>query len=109
LVSEKRMLAVALGHPFARRETVSLADIARTTPIEPQATLQETLTLAGAGRGVAEVGAQTRRYYPRPDVVYVPISDAAPVEWCLMWHEDRETARVRAFNQVADELVHPAD
>lgn len=108
LVSEQRMLAVAVGHPFARRETLSFADVARTTPIEPRATLQETLTLVGAGRGVAEVGAQTRRYYPRPDVVYVPISDAAPVEWCLMWHEDRETARVRAFSQVADELVHPA-
>jgi len=104
LVSEKRMLAVALGHPYARRETVWLADLARTTPIEPQATLQEALTLVGAGRGVAEVGAQTRRYYPRPDVVYVPISDAAPVEWCLMWHRDRETARVRAFSQVADDL-----
>lgn len=109
LVSEKRMLAVALGHPYARRETVSLADVARTTPIEPQATLQETLTLVGAGRGVAEVGAQTRRYYPRPDVVYVPISDAAPVEWCLRWHEDRQTARVRAFSQVADELVRAMD
>jgi hypothetical protein len=62
----------------------------------------------GAGRGVAEVGAQTRRYYPRPDVVYVPISDAPPMEWCLMWHEDRETARVRAFTQITDELAHPA-
>ena len=51
LVSEARMLAVALGHPFARRETVSLADVARTTPVEAQATLQEALTLVGAGAG----------------------------------------------------------
>lgn len=108
LVSEARMLAVALGHPFARRQTVSLADVARTTPVEAQATLQETLTLVGAGRGVAEVGAQTRRYSPRPDVVYVPISDAPPVRWCLLWHEDRETARVRAFDHVLDELVRSA-
>ncbi|WP_323746715.1 LysR substrate-binding domain-containing protein [Catenulispora pinisilvae] len=105
LVSEKRMLAVALGHPFARREAVSLADVARTARIEPQSTLQECLTLVGAGRGVAEVGAQTRRYYPRPDVVYVPISDAPPLEWCLVWHEDRRTARVRAFSQAAYDLV----
>lgn len=106
LVSEKRMLAVALGHPFARRETVSQADVARTTLIAPQATLQEALTLAGAGRGVAEVGAQTRRYYPRPDVVYVPIGDAPPVRWCLVWDTERETARVRAFSQAAEGLVH---
>ncbi|MEY9929427.1 DNA-binding transcriptional LysR family regulator [Catenulispora sp. GP43] len=109
LVSEMRMLAVALGHPYARRETVSLADVARTTFVEPRATLQETLTLVGAGRGVAEVGAQTRRYHPRPDVIYIPISGAPPVEWCLLWHEDRDTARVRAFSQVADELVHSSD
>lgn len=109
LVSEKRMLAVALGHPFARRETVSLADVARAAPVEPRATLQETLTLVGAERGVAEVGAQTRRYYPRPDVVYVPIGDAPPVEWCLLWHEDRETARTRAFSRFVHELVHPAE
>lgn len=105
LVSERRMLAMGLGHPFARRRTVSQADVARTTLIAPQATLQEALTLAGAGRGVTEVGAQTRRYYPRPDVVYVPISDAPPVHWCLAWHRDRETARVRAFSQAAEELV----
>lgn len=105
LVSEQRMLAMALGHPFARRETVSQADVARTTLLAPRATLQEALTLAGAGRGVAEVGAQTRRYYPRPDVVYVPITDAPPVRWCLVWHEDRETARVRAFSQAAEELL----
>lgn len=109
LVSEARLLAVALGHPFARREAVSAADAARATRIEPRATLQEALTLVGAGRGVAEVGAQTRRYYPRPDVVYVPISDAPPVEWCLMWHADGETARVRAFGEVAFEVAHAAD
>jgi DNA-binding transcriptional LysR family regulator len=109
LVSEKRMLAVALGHPFARRETVSVADVARASLIEPQTTLQESLTLVGAGRGVAEVGAQTRRYYPRPDVVYIPIIDAPPIEWCLMWHEDRETARVRAFGEVAHALAHSSD
>jgi DNA-binding transcriptional LysR family regulator len=106
LVSEQRMLAMALSHPFARRETVSSADVARTSLIAPQATLQETLTLVGAGRGVAEVGAQTRRYYPRPDVVYLPISDAPPVRWCLAWPEDRETARVRAFSEAARSLVH---
>lgn len=105
LVSEQRMLAVALTHPYARREAVSSADAARAVPVEPRPTLQESLTLVGAGRGVAEVGAQTRRYSPRPDVVYVPISDAPPVRWCLTWHRDRETARVRAFGRAAAELV----
>lgn len=58
------------------------------------------------GRGVFPVGAQARRYYARPDVAYIPFSDAPPLEWGLMWRADGATARVRAFSQAADDLVH---
>ncbi|KAB8182259.1 LysR family transcriptional regulator [Microbispora catharanthi] len=133
LVSEARMLAVPSGHPFARRESVSLEDLARvpllqlpgtlpdslredrtprTTPsgrmIEPgpsAATFNEMLTLIGAGHGVLPVGAQARRYYVRPDVAYIPFSDAPPLRWGLLWRTDNSTARVRAFVQAAGDLV----
>ncbi|TMR04835.1 LysR family transcriptional regulator [Actinomadura soli] len=135
LVSEARMLAVPSGHPFARRETVSVEDLARTKllqlpgslpeslrndrtpqntpagrPIEPgpsASTLNELLTLVGAGHGVFPVGAQTRRYYARPDVAYVLLDDAPPVRWGLLWRSDGTTARVRAFAQAAHDLLHP--
>jgi DNA-binding transcriptional LysR family regulator len=133
LVREARMLAVPSGHPFARRASVCLEDLARTTmlrlpdslpasyradrtprltpegrPIEagPLATtFQEILTLVGAGQGVFPVGAHVRRYYARPDVVYVPFDDAPPLHWGLLWRADAETDRVRAFSEAANDLV----
>ena len=133
LVSEHRMLAVPSQHPFARRESVSLEDLARVPvlqlpgtlpsslrddrtpratpsgrPIEPgpgAATFNETLTLIGAGHGVFPVGAQARRYYTRPDVAYIPFNDAAPIRWGLLWRADAATARVRAFAQAAQDLL----
>ncbi|GAB3959189.1 LysR family transcriptional regulator [Actinoallomurus acanthiterrae] len=133
LVSEARILAVPAQHPFARRASVSLEDLARakllqlpgtlpealredrtprTTPsgrpIEPgpaASTFNEMLTLIGAGQGVFPVGAHAKRYYARPDVVYVPFSDAPPLRWGLLWRADGATARVRAFAEAAHDLV----
>jgi hypothetical protein len=73
-------------------------------PIEPGpgvGSFNELLTLVGAGQGVFPVGAHTRRYYPRPDVAYVPFRDAPPVEWGLLWCAETETQRVRAFAKAA--------
>ncbi|WP_067813940.1 LysR family transcriptional regulator [Actinomadura kijaniata] len=121
LVREARVLAVAAGHPFARRATVSVEDLARVTVLPlldtpattpsgrpvvhgpPAATLNELLALVGADQGVLPVGAQTRRYYARPDVVYVPFEDAPRLEWGLVWRT--ETARVRAFSEAARDLL----
>jgi LysR substrate binding domain len=106
LVREARMLAVPLGHPFARRESIGASDLARVDLVEPDGTFSEALTLVGTGRGVLLVGAHARRYYARPDIVYVPVGDAAPLEWGLIWPADRNTARVRAFAAAANDLVH---
>ncbi|WP_410676604.1 LysR family transcriptional regulator [Amycolatopsis sp. cmx-4-68] len=123
LVREPRFLAVAAGHPFARRDAVPAADLARVTvlrcalpdpwldehapgaAVRPRAGLQELLTLAGAGKGVLPVGAHIRRYYPRPDVAYVPLGDAPRLEWGLVWRDGSATARVRAFAAAAADLV----
>ncbi|MEV4140405.1 LysR family transcriptional regulator [Dactylosporangium sp. NPDC049742] len=133
LVREARMLAVSSQHPLARRDTVSVEDLAGVPMLQlpptlpastlrdrnpgstpagrpiptgpPAATFQEALMLAGSGRGVLPVGAHVRRYYVRPDVAYVPFRDAPPVEWGLAWHRDRATAKVLAFARAADDLT----
>ncbi|MEV7043135.1 LysR family transcriptional regulator [Amycolatopsis sp. NPDC051061] len=123
LVRETRFLAVAAGHPFAGRDAVPVADLARVTVLRcalpdpwlddhapgavlrPRAGLQELLTLAGAGEGVLPVGAHIRRYYPRPDVAYVPLDGAPRLEWGLVWPDGSATARVRAFAEAAADLV----
>lgn len=125
LLSEPRMLAVPAGHPFARRTSVSVEDLARTEllqapcslpdhwrePGSPRltpagraipvgrsaATFQEVLTLVGAGRGVFPVGAHATRFHARPDVAYVPFHDTPPLDWGPVWRASRATARIRAF------------
>lgn len=133
LVREARMLAVPAAHPFARQESVSMEDMARVTLLRlPEnvpaalqqrcapattpaglpighgpagATFNEVLTRIGTGQGCFTVGAQVQRYYARPDVAYVRIADAPPLQWALYWRADAATARVRAFNDCALDLL----
>ncbi|MER7486576.1 LysR family transcriptional regulator [Streptomyces sp. NPDC126497] len=127
LVREARVLAVPVDHPFTRRGSVLTADLARVplirlpgdtavlprqadappAPADPTAgTFQEALTLVGIGQGALPAGAHARRYYARPDIVYLPIGDAPALEWVLVWPADRHTARVRAFVEAAGDLLH---
>ncbi|MDP9841622.1 LysR family transcriptional regulator [Streptosporangium lutulentum] len=133
LTREKPVLAVSARHPFAGRDAISFQDLARTTLLSapvtlpdyydaslvPQqtddgrpivrgpafATTEEMLALVGAGKGTYPVPVQAARFYARPDVAYVPIHDARPFEWALVWRSTGETACVRAFNQAAQTLT----
>jgi DNA-binding transcriptional LysR family regulator len=133
LVSEARFLAVPVSHPFTRRDALSVEDLSAVTVLRlpdtlPESlrqdrtpattpagrpspagrsasTFQEILTLVGAGHGVFPVGANVRRYYTRPDVAYVHLHDAPPLEWGLIWRTSNATARVRAFDTTAHDLV----
>ncbi|KAA6212013.1 LysR family transcriptional regulator [Streptomyces albofaciens JCM 4342] len=133
LISDTRVLAVAGRHRFARRACVTLDDLAtekllslsgpvpdywldhllpRTTPGgrtvargTAAATRQELLALVGAGQGVHPTAAHEVRYYARPNVTYVPITDAPPLEYGLTWRTATETSRIRAFGEAAAEVV----
>ncbi|MEU4585571.1 MFS transporter [Kitasatospora aureofaciens] len=100
------------GHPLAQAEAVTAEHLAelplvqlppavtksfrtdrnptRTPagmPIPPGptgGTLNEILTLVGADWGAFPLGAQARRYHPRPDVAYRPLTGAPPVQWGLL-------------------------
>ncbi|MEU6850244.1 LysR family transcriptional regulator [Actinacidiphila alni] len=129
LLSEPRMLAVPAGHPFARRGSVSVEDLAhadvlqapcslpdhwrepgspRLTPAglaiplgRTAATFPEILALVGAGEGVFPVGAHVTRSPTPPDVTYVPFHDTPPLDWGPVWRTSRATARIRAFTEAA--------
>ncbi len=133
LFEEDRLLAVSARHPFARRPSVSFADLARTKVLRtaptvpdywdqalvPQhtpdgrpvergpsfGTVQEMLALVGAGFGTYPVPSQAASYHVRPDVVYVPIHDAPPFQWRFVWPAAAETARIRAFDRAAATLA----
>ena len=133
LFEEDRLLAVSARHPFARRPSVSFADLARTTVLRtppavpdywdhalvPQhtpdgrpvergpsfGTIQEMLALVGAGFGTYPVPTQAASYHARPDVAYVPIHDAPPYQWRFVWLSAAETATIRAFDRAAATLA----
>ncbi|MFJ6165401.1 LysR family transcriptional regulator [Micromonospora orduensis] len=129
LIREGRALAVAADHPLTQELSVSLEVLAdhpvvqypavtsaefkrdrtpertpsgRPVPKGPAGnTFSEMLSLVALGRGVLPVGEHTRRYYPRPDVAYLPIHDAPPIERGPVWLPTNTTARVREFVRAA--------
>ncbi|NYI97389.1 DNA-binding transcriptional LysR family regulator [Streptomonospora nanhaiensis] len=133
----QRMLAVGVGHPFARRAGVDVEDLARVAlvpfdepapaywrgdhapdrtpqgrPIahtEPVKTLQEGLTLVAAGAGGMLVCRPTADYHRRDDVVYVPVTGMTASALALVWPTAAETAVVRAFRSVVAETLGPAE
>ncbi|WP_205826347.1 hypothetical protein [Microbispora catharanthi] len=58
-------------------------------------TFSEMLSLVAMGKGVLPVGEHSRTYYPRPDVAYVPVRDAPPIERGAVWPATNTTTRVR--------------
>ncbi|MFG3051069.1 LysR family transcriptional regulator [Kitasatospora sp. NPDC048239] len=133
LISEQRVLAVPAGHPLAGVDSVSVEVLAehpvvqypavtsmefkrdrtpdrtpsgRPVPKGPVGnTFSEMLSLVAMGRGVLPVGEHSRRYYPRPDVAYVPIHDAPPIDRGLVWLESNTTERVREFVRAATDAA----
>ncbi|MET7982350.1 MULTISPECIES: LysR substrate-binding domain-containing protein [unclassified Streptomyces] len=133
LLRERRVLAVAAGHPLAGEERLSLEVLAEHPVVQyPQVTstgfkrdrtpdhtpsgrpvpkgpvggsFSEMLTLVAMGRGVLPVGEHSRQYYPRPDVAYVPLHDAQPIERGLVWMEGNTTERLREFVRAATDAT----
>ncbi|MFB7718030.1 LysR family transcriptional regulator [Nocardia sp. NPDC056100] len=107
LVIEARILAVPVNHRLAQRRSVTLADIPAATVLTGTGTTGELLTAVGAGKGVLPIGAHAQRYHARPDVAYVPLRDAAPIQWVLLWRKGNDTARIRGFASAAEVAAQP--
>ncbi|MBV1948205.1 LysR family transcriptional regulator [Streptomyces sp. BV129] len=133
LLVEGRVLAVPAGHPLAGEESVSLEVLAdhpvvqypavtsaafkrdrtpdrtpsgRPIPKGPAgASFSEMLTLVALGLGVLPVGEHSRRYYPRPDIAYVPLHDAPPIRRGPVWRAGNTTTRVREFVRAAADVA----
>ncbi|MGA4542616.1 LysR family transcriptional regulator [Uniformispora flossi] len=131
VVREGNVLAVSSRHRLAGREAVSLEDIAdervigvdrpevpeyweiahaprhtrsgRAIPRGDRATtFQEILAAVVTGPEVSFVSEHAKDFYVRPGITYIPISDAAPIRWGLVWRGAGELHRVRAFAEAAE-------
>lgn len=130
---EPMVLAVSAKHPLAQRESVSLEDIAdgpvfrmlgnapayweeainpRVTPGgrpirrgPAVTTATETLAHVGAGLGMSPVPEHAPRYFSRPDIAYVPLTDAPLIRWALVWRTAGDGPLVQAFTRAATDTV----
>lgn len=123
------VLLLAASHPYADRDSVCLEDygdltfVAHESSIPPhmEEVFQPFRTPSGrsiqrgplitnwddqvkavsAGQAVIATVAEAARFYPWPDLVYLPVRDAPPVRWALTWRTAAETPLIRAFAQIA--------
>jgi DNA-binding transcriptional LysR family regulator len=119
------VLAMAADHPYADRESVCFEDYGEMTfvghrsPIPASmeeawqplrtpsgrlisrgpvvANWDDQLKAVSAGQAVTAAGAEAARFYPWPNVVYVPVRDAPPARWVFAWHADNRNPLIRAL------------
>ncbi|MEU5001807.1 LysR family transcriptional regulator [Streptomyces sp. NPDC021622] len=115
LVAEPRVVALAATHPLAGKDQVALADLG-LRPGDVDRFIDETrgrghdlaqlLTLVGLGDVTPLFPVSVADRYPRPGVVYRPVTDAPPAVLAVAWpQQSRSTdvaALVRAATSVAE-------
>ncbi|QNP75196.1 LysR family transcriptional regulator [Streptomyces roseirectus] len=115
LAAEPRVVALAATHPLAARDRLTLADLG-LRPGElyrfidevrrQSGDLAQLLALVGLGRLTPVLPASVAARYPRPGVVYRPVTDAPPAVLVIAWpQQSRSTATaalVRAAGSVAE-------
>jgi DNA-binding transcriptional LysR family regulator len=132
VLTDPFMLMVATTHPFAARDSILREDLGdcvlpRIAPSVPAyweaavlpfhtpsgrpiprgpdvATFQEIQAIVAANQAACVVFAEATRYYQRPGITYLPIRDAPPGQWALIWRTTTETPRVSAFVQAAQDV-----
>ncbi|WP_280448521.1 hypothetical protein [Nocardia brasiliensis] len=72
----------------------------RPVPAGPEVgTLWEGIETVAAGHGAMLLCHPTAVFHDRPEVAFVPVTGLAHSRLGLVWHRNRETARVRAFSR----------
>jgi DNA-binding transcriptional LysR family regulator len=133
IATEPRLIALASTHPLAGRKTLTFADLrGESFIVNPMVahggpparwlaeqrrhglagrvaaearSPQEIMALVGAGRGVSLVPAAAALHDRRPDLAYVPVTDAEPAVVSLAWPPDRSSPTVKAFVATAREVA----
>lgn len=131
VMTEGRVLATPTASELARRESMTMEDLAEcvfpelgnvprywaegmlpaTTPggvpiaRGPEAaSFFEILPLIMSGAVVSPMNAHVAWTYTPPNITYVPIVDAPVTEWALVWLTANASAALRAFVETAREI-----
>jgi len=131
LFVEPRVLVVSSDHPIAERPRISVADVvnepfvARRAPEHWRdfwlatdvrdahpvrlgaevATVDECFEAILSRRGMAFTQASTQRFYDRPGLAFIPVTDVPPSPLAIAWRKDMETPPVRDFVETARMLA----
>lgn len=124
-------LAMAATHPYADRDSVCLEDYGELTFVAPHQSLvppsmEETfqpfrtpsgrlitrgpvvinwddqLKAVSAGHAVIGCPAEVARFYPWPNLAYVPVRDAPPCRWVFAWRTATPNPLIRALVEAAE-------
>ncbi|GAA1314050.1 LysR family transcriptional regulator [Planotetraspora silvatica] len=131
LFADPRVVAVAADHELTRRTSVSLEMLAdfqhsdgpsipdywadsfcpfytrKGRPIERGPLVRNTeeiFTLTSTGELVNLFPAHMTRYWNRPDIAYLPVSDIDALPYALVWRTETENERIRALARVAADI-----
>jgi DNA-binding transcriptional LysR family regulator len=113
LIDEPRWVALPPGHPLATRASLTIADLAGEPIVGPRddmpeavvrfwfidprpdgtravfgpqgRTPEECLHFVAAGHGCWIAPASTAAYFPYPHLVWLPLTDADPLQLALIW------------------------
>jgi DNA-binding transcriptional LysR family regulator len=133
LVTDRRVVVVAVGHPLASRASVTVEDLgdyvvaqASGLPRELVEAFTPQVTPSGRPiahreiRGTVDNLSQVARgeivhvsvesfpdYITYPGVTYVPIEDLPPSDAGLIWKSSSETPAIRAFAKAAVDVLTP--
>jgi DNA-binding transcriptional LysR family regulator len=134
--SSRTVLMMHIDHPLAQRETVSVEDlgdcvvlqctalpasmeevyhpvrtpagrVVRRGPVV--ASWHEQMSIVASGRCVCAVMDLAAEFYPRPNLVFVPMPDAVKGEWALTWRRNAETPLIRALAEASADAVPPPE
>lgn len=134
--TSNQVLVIAATHPYAQRDSICREDFAdlafaahrspvpsyleevfqpfhtpsgRPIPRGPLvANWDDMLKGVSAGQAVIATAAEAARFYPWPSLVYLPIRDAPPVQWALVWRTADESLLIRALVEVVHDLSDAA-
>ncbi|GII52242.1 LysR family transcriptional regulator [Planotetraspora thailandica] len=131
LFAETRVLAVAADNALAKWSTTTLeaASDYRHVSAEPVPSdwfnqyipeltpkgrsidrtdlvnhIEDIFMLTAIGDSVSLFPVHVARYYPRPDIVYLPVTDMPALQYGLVWCSDAENDMIRALARVVREL-----
>jgi DNA-binding transcriptional LysR family regulator len=130
--TEQRVVGLPTGHPLAEREGVSVLEVGdeplmwtERAPREwvdwwavnprPDGSaprwgptndnVEEMLEQVAEGTAICFAPVSMARYYARPDLVWVPLTDVEPLRVALAWVEGGDTSLVQGFAGVVRELA----